>query len=109
MIQCSWCGKEFQTLTKVKIGTRGFVVCEKCLEAFKNHKCIECGSPITLNKFDHGRCLKCAQLYNSKLAREQLDRENEIETTDENLDDEVYTAWMEQRPIDRSKIGHVPE
>lgn len=109
MAICEWCGKHTDQVIKLKIGTMNFKICEKCSDSFKARKCIECGAPITLNKFDRGRCLKCAQLFNSKIAKAQQDLDNSYDSEGGNIDDELYTAWLEQRPIDKSKLGHIPE
>lgn len=109
MTVCEWCGKESTQIVKLKIGTQNFKICSKCADSFKERKCIDCGAPITLNKFDKGRCLKCAQLFNSRVAKAEQDMDNAYEGEGGNIDDELYTAWLEQRPLDSSKLGHIPE
>ena len=97
MTKCDWCGKHESSAT-IKIGANAFHVCTKCLEAFKEKRCIDCGAPITLNRFQNGRCLKCAQVHNIREEKRELDESMSIDGLmcdgSENLDEHLYQAWM---------------
>lgn len=103
MAMCEWCFEDRDKLNKIKLGSQVFQICDKCLEALKNRKCIDCGDDIkSMSNFDKGRCSKCAQIANYKLQKKLEDEINaplEYEDGHEPMDPILYEAWLTGKTI----------
>ena len=102
MARCEWCFENKDKLNKIKLGNQVFEICDKCLKSLKDGVCIDCGQPVTMSKFDKGRCLKCAQLVNYKLEKKLEDEINaplEYEDGHKPMDPILYEAWMTGKTI----------
>lgn len=105
MIHCEWCEKEVQRVAKVRIGKTEFRICESCVQLFKDRKCIDCGCDVKIQNQDRGRCIQCAQEYNSKKEKEYQDEINKYPfTSEKDISNEEFEAWLCKRPTDTTKV-----
>ena len=99
MAKCEWCDKEVQRLVRVKLARTEYKICNTCLELFKDKKCIDCKCDVKIQNQDKGRCIQCAQEYNTKKEKERQNEINRYPFKSENdISDAEFEAWLCSKP-----------